>query len=51
MAPISAAEAANWLLFDKGRLYVADQETLEQKPAGSELILVLKSAVRRNLFR
>jgi hypothetical protein len=51
MVPTSAAEAANWLLFDKGRLHVADQETLERMPAGSEDILVPKFEVRRNLFR
>jgi hypothetical protein len=49
--PTSAAEAGNWLLFDKGRLHVADQETLERMPAEAELILVPKSAVRRNLFQ
>jgi hypothetical protein len=48
--PTSAAEAENWLLFDKSRLHVADQGTLERMPAGSELILVPKSVVRRNLF-
>jgi hypothetical protein len=51
MGPTSATDAANWLLFDKSRLRVADQETLERMPAGSDLILVPKSAVRRNLFR